>query len=260
MQSQTPNATLVERRDVADALAQLFVAPDSAPWREFEPGQFTNLGLELSGTERDPPGFVRRAYSMASHPLERARVEFYVRRVPDGSFTQALFALRRGGRLWLDDQVYGRFTLEPVPPERDVLFVASGTGVAPFVSMLRRYAGRGRWRRAVLIESARSAGELGYRAELEALAARDPSFTWWPTLTREPADSAWSGTRGRIQTWLEPGAFERRSGVALRPESLHAFLCGNPAMLADVGGALAELGFRPHSRRHPGELHAERYW
>lgn len=260
MSEQAANATLVERRDVTDALAYFFVAPDRAPFASFEPGQFTNLGLEVFDRSVGERRFVRRAYSPGSAPTQRERLEFYVRRVQGGRLTEALFELRPGARLWLDPAVYGRFTLEPVPADRDVVFVASGTGVAPYVSMLRSYAGRKRWRRAVLVESAREERELGYRAELEALAARDPSFVWLPTVTRAPEASTWAGSRVRIPALLEPDAFARRTGVALDPRTTHVLLCGNPSMLADVSARLGELGFAPHSRRAPGQVHTERYW
>ncbi|MBI5432099.1 MAG: ferredoxin--NADP reductase [Planctomycetes bacterium] len=260
MSEQDPNATLVERRDVTESLAYFLVAPDKAPFASFEPGQFTNLGLEVFDRTVGERRFVRRAYSMGSPPTQRARLEFYVRRVQGGLLTEALFELRSGARLWLDAAVYGRFTLEPVPADRDVVFVASGTGVAPYVSMLRAYSGRRRWRRAVLVETVREERELGYRAEIEAFATHDPSFVWLPTVTRAPETSPWRGARVRVPTLLDPEAFARRTGVALDPSTTHVLLCGNPTMLADVSTRLGELGFVPHSRRAPGQVHTERYW
>lgn len=257
---EPPNATLIERRDVTESLAFFRIAPDAPPVPSFEAGQFANLGLAVHDAEARELRFQRRAYSMGSAPSERLSLEFYLRQVDGGRFTGALFALQRGGRIWLDPNVYGRFTLAPVPPERDVIFVASGTGVAPYVSMLREYAGRGRWRRAVVVESVRESREFGYRAEFEALARRDASFRWLPTVTREPEGGAWTGAHGRIQTLLEPARFERETGIALSPANADVFLCGNPQMVEQVGGRLAELGFRPHSRRNPGQVHVERYW
>ncbi|MCK6448906.1 MAG: ferredoxin--NADP reductase [Planctomycetes bacterium] len=259
MELGLPNATLVERRDVTASLARFFVVPDREPWTSFEPGQFTNLGLLDTETPEIPTRLVRRAYSLVSTPGVLP-LEFYVRRVRGGSLSERLFALRPGARLWLDERVYGRLTCEPLPPERAALFVASGTGVAPFMSMLRAYASAGRWTRAVLVESVREASEFGYRDELEALARERSEFTWLPTVTGGGEHDGWIGRRGRIQTWLEPASFAASTRVALRPDALHAFLCGNPEMIEAVGGLLGELGFRPHSRRAPGEVHVERYW
>lgn len=256
MEPLEPNARLVERIDATDSLAIFRVAP-AAGVPAFEPGQFTNLGLP--GESR-----LRRAFSIASPPAQRELVELYVRRVDEGEFTPRLWELEPGAPVWLDPRVYGRFTLEEIPRESDLLMVGTGTGIAPFLSMVRAYRGSGRWRRCVLIESARSAEELAYRAELERSAAEDPSFQYLPTLTREPPSSAWTGLRGRVQAVLEPAAFERATGAALvRPEGAarwQVLLCGNPAMIGSVTELLVPHGFRPHRRREPGEIHAERYW
>jgi ferredoxin--NADP+ reductase len=138
--------------------------------------------------------------------------------------------------------------------------VGTGTGIAPFVSMLRTFHGEGRWERCVLLESARTAAELGYREELERLARDDESFRYCPTLTREPGASGWKGLRGRVLEWLAPGAFPALAEAALTPERWHVLLCGNPEMIAEVTAWLLERGFRRHRSRAPGEIHSERYW
>ena len=112
----------------------------------------------------------------------------------------------------------------------------------------------------MVLESARSAGELGYRTELERIAHGNPTLAYHPTLTREPAHSDWRGLRGRVQDWLRPETFQVLCGEALSPEEWHVFLCGNPEMIASVTELLAHQGFRPHHRRTPGQIHSERYW
>lgn len=248
-----PNARLSERVDVNDSLAIFRVVPDSGIVPAFEPGQFTNLGL---------PGqpSMRRAFTIASAPAERRHLEFYVNRVDDGRFTPLLWQLEPSAPLWLDSRVYGRFTLEEIAADADLLMIGTGTGIAPYLAMLRAYAHVERWRRCLLLESARRSVDLGYRSELEALAARDPRFGYRPTLTREPEGSGWSGLRGRVQTWLDPARFEDLAGAPLDPSRWHVFLCGNPAMIADVTQLLAPLEFHPHHRHRPGRIHAERYW
>jgi ferredoxin--NADP+ reductase len=258
MSDEIDNARVRERFDVHESLAIFRVAPEEGLVPAFEPGQFTNLGLRL------PPEptlqLVKRAFSIASTPRERDHLEFYVRRVDEGEFTPALFALRPGASLWLDARVYGHFTLEDVPPASDVLMVATGTGLGPFVSMVRTYRGTARWRRCLLLESARAAVDLGYRSELERIAREDPSFAYRPTLTREPATSAWTGLRGRLQSWLEPDTFLRLSDSPLDPARWQVMLCGNPEMIESVTEQLSSHGFRRHCRREPGQIHAKRYW
>ena len=112
----------------------------------------------------------------------------------------------------------------------------------------------------LLLESAHTAADLGYRSELERVAREDPSFSYHPTLTREPEQSAWPGLRGRIQSLLEPDAFQRLSAHPLDPARWQVMLCGNPEMIASVTERLSHFGFRRHRRREPGQIHAERYW
>jgi ferredoxin--NADP+ reductase len=126
--------------------------------------------------------------------------------------------------------------------------------------MVRTYHGTARWRRCLLLESARTAADLGYRSELERIAREDPSFSYHPTLTRETERSAWAGLRGRLQPLLEPDAFQRLSHHPLDPARWQVLLCGNPEMIASVTELLSRFGFRRHRRSEPGQIHTERYW
>jgi len=253
------NAVLRERRDVSPSLAIYRIAPLERAPAAFLPGQFTNLGLYVEPEPGSGRRLVRRAFSIASPPDERGHLEFYLRRIDEGELSSRLFQLAPGDRLWLDPRVYGRFTLSDVPDGADLLLVGTGTGIAPFLSMLRAFRGRARWGRCVMLESAHDADELGYRSELEALARDDPSFAYEPTLTREPAESGWTGLRGRVQRHLEPGAFLTRIGRPL-DASWHAFLCGNPSMITEVARLLELGGLALHRRSRPGQIHTERYW
>ena len=155
-----------------------------------------------------------------------------------------------------------------MPDGSDLALIATGTGLAPFMSMLRAApvgqpspaSPARRWRRCVLVHGARNATELGYRAELTARAAADPDFTYLPLVTREPEGPGWTGLRGRVQSLLEGDTWTAQVGAPLDPATWHVFLCGNPAMIDDVDRRLGARGFRHHSKRQPGTLHFERYW
>lgn len=221
----------------------------------FEPGQWATLGLP------DPEGagkFLKRVYSIASAPGQ-PHLEFYIQLVKEGGFTTRLWHLHPGDALWVAPNIAGFFTLEPVPAGADLALVATGTGLAPFVSMLR-HPPCCRWRRCVVVHGARNVSELGYRDELTARAAGDPSLTYLPLVTREPEGAAWTGLRGRVQSVLEGDAWARAVGAPLDPASWHVFLCGNPEMIDDLDARLKALGFTHHRRSAPGNLHFERYW
>jgi ferredoxin--NADP+ reductase len=261
------NATVIARRDVSDGLAILRVRPNEAPIPDFIPGQFIQLGLPCGTREADKPEKLdQRAYSIASSPADKEAFELLVALVPGGRLTPAIWTLREGDACWIDPRPLGSFTLEHIPPGKDLVLVATGTGIAPFVSMLRSYArGRplhqpGRWKHCVVVHGVRRASDLAYDDEIRALCADDSSLAYYPTLSREPELSHWSGLRGRVQSVLsgEPG--HPLPDTLLHPQCCHVFLCGNPSMIEEVRAMLVARGFTPGSPRRGGNLHTERYW
>jgi ferredoxin--NADP+ reductase len=256
MADETPNATVIHREDPTDRLVVVRIAPDHGPLPGFVPGQFTTLGLPHP--EEDGK-LLRRVYSIASAP-NPDHLEFFVERIKEGKFTTQLWPLNVGDALWLSPRLSGRFTLDAVPEGKDLALFGTGTGLAPYMSMLRHFRGTGRWNRCVIVHGARTAEELVYRSELEAAAADDESITYIPTITREPEDSGWAGSRGRMQTLLDGDTWAGLVGGPLSPDTWHAYLCGNPAMIDDMEARLTERGFHAHTKDTPGNIHFERYW
>lgn len=265
------NATITHWQDLNEELSVFRLTPDCGKVEPFEPGQFATLGLPrnappIAPEDNYPPQdprwkkLWRRAYSIASSPKDNDHLEFYVVRVNEGKFTPKLWNLRAGGRLWLDPHIKGEFTLHGVPDGRDLVMVATGTGLAPYISMLKTFRGTGRWRRFVLIHGVRLARDLGYVQELEQIARQDPSFVFIPSCTREPEGSAWRGVRGRVTTLFEPAVFEKTAGFPLVPNDCHVFLCGNPDMINQVEKDLHGRGFVTQTRKQAGDIHLERYW
>ncbi len=258
------NAVLVRREDVTEVLSLVWVRPECGGLPAFQPGQFVRLGLpKPQPPAASNPGRVRltrRAYSIASGADAPDALEFFVVRVEQGQLTPRLWDLEPGARLWMDVEAKGEFTLDLASPGADLVMVATGTGVAPFVSMLRTHGAPRLWRRFVLIHGARYARDLGYDTELAALARQDPTLVYVPLATREPADGAWSGLRGRVQTALEPETYRRLVGAALDPRECHVFLCGNPDMIDETARVLGGRGFVADSHQGRGNLHFERYW
>jgi ferredoxin/flavodoxin---NADP+ reductase len=250
------NAKLIFREDINPELSIVRVSPEGGVIVPFEPGQYAELAFpELaSGTKLE-----RRAYSIASTPNETGYYEFYIVLVPAGVFTEPLWKLPTGGNLWLGPKIKGKFTLEPIPAGNNIVAIATGTGLAPFISMYRTYRNTKRWRRFVIIHGARYARDLGYRELFEQWEAEDPNFKYLPSVTRE-SDTGWSGRRGRVHQLFEGGDVETALGESLSASSTHVLLCGNPAMIDTMQEFLQPQGFNPHSKKHPGSLHFERYW
>jgi ferredoxin--NADP+ reductase len=265
------NATLLKRIDLNEELAVFKIKPDCGEVAQFSPGQYTTLGLPADEDPNDAeaavkrarrgPKLIRRAYSIASSPKQRDHMDFYIVRVEEGKLTPKLWQLKAGDRIFMDGKCKGNFTMDDVPPGKDLVMVGTGTGMAPFMSMLRTYRGTGRWRKFVVLDGCRYIRDLGYRSDMEKIAAEDPTVIYIPTVTREPADAPWTGHRGRVNVILEPENYLKLVGTPLTPEQCHVFLCGNPQMIDQGEETLQKRGFVVKNREHPdGNIHFERYW
>ena len=263
------NATVIGREEINPQLVILRVRPDAAMFA-FKPGQFAVLGLpggaprvpEATPEEVPPePGkLIRRAYSIASSSLEQRYVEFYLTLITSGQLTPRLFALKHGSRVFLGPKASGIFTLDRVPPEKAVVLIATGTGLAPYISMLRTMLVSEGQRRFVVLHGARYSYDLGYRGELESLARLRPNFTYIPSITRPDQDPHFHGHAGRIQTLVEQGVVEKESGITLDPAKAEVFLCGNPDMVNLVKILLEAKGFATKHGDKPATIHVEEYW
>ncbi len=263
------NATVIGREEINPQLVILRVRPDAELF-DFKPGQFAVLGLpgtaprvaEAASEDvpTEPDKLVRRAYSIASSSLERRYVEFYITLITSGQLTPRLFALRHGSRVFLGPKASGLFTLDQVPPEKAVILVATGTGLAPYISMLRTMLVNDERRRFVVLHGARYSWDLGYRGELESLARLRPNLTYIPSITRADQDPHFHGRVGRIQALVEQGVLEKESGLTLNPAKAEVFLCGNPDMVQAVRMMLEDKGYSAAKGKAACTIHIEEYW
>lgn len=250
MTERAPNATISSRTDINDELIVLRVLPDEGLDLSYQPGQYAELGI----TEGEK--FIRRPYSIASAPSLGREIEFFIVKVADGEFTPKLFALNTGDRIWLGPKIKGKFTLDAVPPGKDLITISTGTGLAPFMSMLRENLNSERWNKFVVVNCVRLVRDLGYKDELEQLSTSREDVAYIPMVTRED----WQGIRGRVQKLFEENLFEQLAGIKLDPNQSQVLLCGNPEMIESVIAILEGQGFKVHSKKEPGNIHFERYW
>jgi ferredoxin/flavodoxin---NADP+ reductase len=240
------NAALVRREDMTESLAYFWVRFDGEP-TPFEPGQYMTIGVMVDGK------IVQRPYSVASPPFESGTegYEFYVRLVQGGTFTPLLWQMAVGQRMRMIGPK-GKFMLRP-GDERTHIFISSGTGNAPFVSMMKQALADGTPRRAVFLNGVSYAHELGYRDLLEdwVMSGGYP-VTYVPTVSRpnDPANAGWTGRTGRVEVILAPVLEE----LGLTPANSVAYICGNPDMILSAEQTLLERGY-PED-----QVHKELYW
>jgi ferredoxin--NADP+ reductase len=239
---------VVENRHWTEALFSLRI--EGAPLA-FEAGQFVRIALDIDG-ER-----VARPFSMVNAPGDPV-LEFYGIVVPQGPLSPRLARLRAGERLYVASNPAGFLVLSELPAAETLWLMATGTGIAPFISMLRAGTPWQRFRNLVLIHAVRHAPELVYREDIEeARAAHGSRMVYVPIVSREDAPGA---LRGRIPALLRDGRLEAAARLQVTPQRSQVMLCGNPDMLKDTSAALAGRGLRKNRRRTPGHITVESFW
>ena len=241
--------------DVRRWTDNLFSLRVHAPEVTFTAGQFAKLALPAAPGAKEP--MLGRPYSFVNPPGTPVH-EFYLVVVPEGPLSPRLAALVPGDRLWLLARANGFFTIDEVPTAPSLWCLATGTGLGPFLSILRTAAPWQKFSRVVLVHAVRYARELVYAEEIADVARTHPdAFRFVPVVSREDHPGA---LRGRIPALLADGQIEARAGLTLGPDTAHAMLCGNPQMVDDTQALLGDRGMRRHRRREPGHITVETYW
>ncbi|WP_201588591.1 ferredoxin--NADP reductase [Psychrobacter pulmonis] len=253
--------------------------PDSF---KFTAGQFVRLGVnpsqlnyykqlsKVADAEEDEDlneildEDIFRAYSIVSSPFDEI-LEFFSIVIPDGAFTSQLQHLEVGDELLLNTMPFGFLTLaryqKPLP--KDLWLLATGTGLAPFLSMLQDLKTWEDYEHIVLAYSARSEEELAYIEKIESLQEdfgtlvdNPAKLIFIPIVTREPVEGALTE---RLPKLLLDGTLQARAGIDLDVDSTHVMLCGNPEMVEDTKETLKSLGL-VMNRRGEGNIAVENYW
>jgi len=222
----------------------------------FRSGEFVMIGLP--GEQRP----LLRAYSVAS-PAYAEELEFLSIKVPDGPLTSRLQLIQPGDQIFLGRKPTGTLVTDALLPGKRLFMLSTGTGLAPFLSLIRDPDVYELFDQVVLVHSVRKVSDLAFRTELESQLADDPlvgeqalvQFHYVPTVTREEFH-----TTGRINKLIESGKlFEGLEGdKALNPETDRVMLCGSMAMIKEFQGYLEGLGFIEGSNANPGQFVIER--
>ena len=224
----------------------------------FVPGQFARLGVNGAAEG----SIVWRAYSIASAAHDE-HLEFFSVVVPNGAFTSRLSRLREGDPIYVERKSYGFLTTDRFQAGRDLWMLATGTGLAPFLSILHDFATWEQYDNLVLVHSVRTQPELAYEDVIQSFEKSEyyaefaHKLRYARIVTREPVPGT---LRDRVTKLLGNGVLEENIGLKLDHDRSRIMLCGNPEMVEDSRRILTERGFRLSRRGEPGHLAVENYW
>ena len=225
----------------------------------FTAGQFCRVGLRLpdAGGGED---IVMRAYSLVNAPDERPYeiILSKVEAAAGGVLSPHLHALKVGDTMYASPRSNGFFTMPEVPDAKVRWGLSTGTAIGPYLSFMKTDAPWQKFERIVFVHAVRTAAELTYRDQIDAIAIRyGERFQYIPFVSREVFPGA---MRRRIPASINDGSLEVRAGIALAANTAHCMLCGNPDMVADTMAVLKVRGFKKHRPKEAGQITTEAYW
>ena len=247
-------ANVVSKKVWTQGLFTISVAvPDVT---EFLPGQFLQLGLFPEGHQGEEAKLINRPYSVASPHGDV--LEFFIVLVEDGELTPRLWKLEPGDSVEVSQRAAGSFTLKKTPEAETLWLLATGTGLAPYIAMLRTDEPWEKFQKICVVHGVRQFADLAYTKELKAYEEKFPGrFKLAQALTREEADGTMNG---RIPSLFESGELESVTGFPCRADNSSVLLCGNPAMLDTMEELLGKREMKKHRSKSPGQIVLERYW
>jgi ferredoxin--NADP+ reductase len=243
---------VVENRQWTKRLFSLRIRAELLP---FKAGQFVRLQLPLEVDGKILP--VAKPYSLINSPSESVAEIFY-NIVPGGRLSGALAALQVGDAVELSQPASGFFVLDEIPAARELWMLATGTGLGPYLSILKTPEVWQRFGKIVLVHGVPLREELAYADLLDGFRLAYPEqFRFVSCVSREENPH---GFKGRITTAFASGELERLAGSSISPEHSHVMLCGNHNMLNDMKTLLGERGLYRHLRHKPGHITTEQYF
>jgi ferredoxin--NADP+ reductase len=228
MATELPKAKIIERVDLTSDLMIMKIKPEIP--LAFKPGQYCTVGLEG----------VERPYSIVSSPHEES-LELFLELVPEGELTPKLWRANVGEALSIRKSAKGVFTFDEKYSNQ--LMVATVTGIAPFMSMIRNYLHRGLGSHTFyVLQGASYQDEFAYKDELEKLSKEHENVIYIPTVSRpeEERNKSWEGEKGRVNVIVE----KYLDKFPLDAKSTLVYACGHPGMIEDVKNRLGGMGYK----------------
>ncbi len=246
-------AKVIENRKLTDRHFSLIFKANLMP---FEAGQFARLQVEVDNDSNEREKFAN-PYSLVNTTDEKY-AEVYFNTVPDGKVSNGLAALKPGDTLEIAQPCVGFFMLSQVPDVKHLWMLSTGTGVGPFLSMLKTDEAWERFEKIVLVHAVPYAKELCYSKLIQQFLKNHPKqFQFIPVVSREDHPDS---LKGRIPALIENTELENKANMTMNKENSHVMICGNSGLLKDTKALLKERGMDRHLNHKAGHVSAEQYW
>ena len=223
----------------------------SAPKVKFIAGQYAKISLIIDNKE------VERPYSFVNSPNDPI-LEIYSVSVPNGPLSTALQKLKKGDQINISPNGNGFLILNEVPKVKNIWMLATGTGIGPYLSILKTEDSCKNFEKVILVHAVRYNKELTYQKTIKDLKEKyGEKFIYITFVSREKVENSLSG---RIPQSINNGSLEKKANIKILPSNSHIMMCGNPEMLKDTTIELKKIGLKKHRRSSPGHITTENYW
>ena len=238
---------VVENRRLNDYLTSLII---DVELNGYEAGQFVRVGLP------DGDSVLARPYSLVNTP-EDSHLEVYFNIVEEGPLSPRLFDLKAGDDVLISDNPSGFLTVSEIPQCKHLWMIATGTGIGPFLAILKSSAAWDKFEKILLCYSVSYAEELAYQDTIgKIVETRGDQFCYLPVVTREKLSGS---LEKRVPAVMQDGSLEQKAGVSINAGNSHVMMCGSSDMITDVSAELLSRQMKKHRRRDPGHFTTEKY-